>query len=162
MAKKEEWENEKTYQLAACHFLPDPSNTMLDTMSHGVLEVAIRKGGWWWQMRKHERWHDSEVAVKKTLMKCSWALTMKGKAIWKWSIILESAVEIQNQSVQKNPKQPKYRHRWCSDSNILAQGHGHDNLNCRPAWASLTMQILISRWLLYCLVGFLLSCLIIV
>jgi hypothetical protein len=54
-----------TSGVAVHHFLPDPPNVM----SCGVPEVAMRKGGQW-QMRKCERPCDSEVAMKKTLMKC--------------------------------------------------------------------------------------------
>jgi len=72
-AKKNEKMSKHT-SLAAYHFLPNPPNAMLDTMldamSCGVLEVAMRQGGWWQQTRKHKRQCDSEVAVKKMLMKC--------------------------------------------------------------------------------------------
>src|SRR5216683_8456571 len=75
--KRERWQakkNEKMSKhtsLAAYHFLPDLPNATLDTMSHGVPEVAMRQGGRQQQTRKYERWCNSEVAVKKTLMKCS-------------------------------------------------------------------------------------------
>jgi hypothetical protein len=57
--KKKERENKKTYQYSSI-----PPNAT----SYRVLEVAIRKGGWRW-MEKCERWRDSEVSVKKTLLK---------------------------------------------------------------------------------------------
>jgi hypothetical protein len=58
--KKKERENEKTYQYSSI-----PPNVT----SCGVPEVTVRKGGWQW-MKKHERRHNSEAAVKKTLLKC--------------------------------------------------------------------------------------------
>ncbi len=137
----------KHTSLAAYHFLPDPPNTMLNTTSCGVLEVTVRQGGWWWWMRKYERWCDSEVTMKKTLMKHSWALTTKGKAIWKRSTILGSTAEIQNQCVQKKPKQPQRGHRWCSGGDISARGCGCDNPDHKPAWASPPMQIL-TYWII--------------
>jgi hypothetical protein len=57
--KKKERENRKTYQ---CSSIP-PNAT-----SRGVPEVAVRKGGRRWT-EKRERRRDSEVAVKKTLLK---------------------------------------------------------------------------------------------
>jgi hypothetical protein len=60
---------------AIYHFLPGPPNVM----SCGVPEISIRKGGQW-QTRKYERQHNSEVAVKKTLMKWLKALTTKGNS----------------------------------------------------------------------------------
>ncbi len=65
----------------------------------------------------------------------------KGKAIWKWSTILGSAAEIQNQCMRKKPEQPEHGHGWCSGGNILAQGYGRDNPDHRPTQASLPMQI---------------------
>ncbi len=55
-----------TSSVAVHHFLPDLSNVT----SRRVPEVAVRKGGQW-QMRKYERQHGSEVAMKKMLMKHS-------------------------------------------------------------------------------------------
>jgi len=60
----------KHTSLAAYHFLPDPPNTTLDAMSHGVPEVTVRQGGQQQWMRKHERWCNSEVTIKKMLIKC--------------------------------------------------------------------------------------------
>jgi hypothetical protein len=65
VSKKKERENEKhTSGVQVHHFLPDPPNAT----SYGVPEVTVGQGGWR-QTRKCERWHDSEVAVKKTVMK---------------------------------------------------------------------------------------------
>jgi hypothetical protein len=66
--KKKNEKMRKHTSLAACHFLADPPNVTLDATSYGVPEVAVRKGGRW-RMRKRKRPRDSEVAVKKTLMK---------------------------------------------------------------------------------------------
>ncbi len=52
--------------IVVYHFLPNIPNVT----SCGVPEVAVRKGGWQ-QTRECERWHNSKVAVKKTLMTCS-------------------------------------------------------------------------------------------
>jgi len=47
--KKKNEKMRKHISLAAYHFLPNPTNMTLDALSCGVLEVAIRKGGWqWW------------------------------------------------------------------------------------------------------------------
>jgi len=67
--KKKNKKMRKHTSLVAYHFLPDPPNVMLDMLSRRVPEVAMRKGGWQWQMRKCERWCNSEVTMKKTLMK---------------------------------------------------------------------------------------------
>jgi hypothetical protein len=65
LAKKNKTEMRKHISgVAVHHFLPDPPNKT----SRRVPEVTMRKGSQW-QMRKHERLHDSEVAIKKTLMK---------------------------------------------------------------------------------------------
>src|SRR5712671_2197772 len=58
---------------AVYHFLPEPPNAT----SCMVPEIAVRKGGWWW-MRKCERQRDSEVAMKKMLMKWLKVLMAKG------------------------------------------------------------------------------------
>ena len=71
--KRGRWQKRKNEKirkhtsLAACHFLPDSPNTT----SHRVLEVTMRKGSQQWQTRKHERWCESKVAMKKMLIKCS-------------------------------------------------------------------------------------------
>jgi hypothetical protein len=67
--KKKNEKMRKHTSLAAYHFLPDPLNMTLDMMSCRVPEVAIRKGGWWRWTRKCVRWHDSEVTMKKMMMK---------------------------------------------------------------------------------------------
>jgi hypothetical protein len=48
-------------------------------MSHRVLEVAIRKGGWQW-MEKRERWHDSEVTMKKHCSNMAKGIDNKGQS----------------------------------------------------------------------------------
>jgi hypothetical protein len=63
--KKKERKNEKhTSGVAVYHFLPNPPKAT----SRGAPEVAVRKGGRQ-RTRKRERRRDSEVAVKKTLIK---------------------------------------------------------------------------------------------
>jgi hypothetical protein len=64
--EKKERKNEKhTSGVAVYHFLPNPPKVT----SCGAPEVAVRKDSRQWT-RKHERWHDSEVAMKKMLIKC--------------------------------------------------------------------------------------------
>jgi hypothetical protein len=62
--KKKEKMRKHTSGVAVHHFLPDSPNAM----SRRVPEVAERKGGQRWT-RKHEKRRDSEVAMKKMLMK---------------------------------------------------------------------------------------------
>ena len=63
--KKRKEKNEKhTSRVAVYHFLPNPPKAT----SRGAPEVAVRKGGQR-RTRKHERQRDSEVAVKKMLIK---------------------------------------------------------------------------------------------
>ena len=63
--EKKERKNEKhTSGVAVYNFLPNPPKAT----SRGAPDVTVRKGGWR-RTRKRERQRDSEVAVKKTLIK---------------------------------------------------------------------------------------------
>ncbi len=109
-------------------------------MSHEVLEVTVRKGGWWWT-KKRERWRDSEVAVKKILFKCGWRCWQR-RAIWKQSTILGSQYRDSKLPVHvKNPHSPRHRHGWCSGGDILAWGCGRDHPDCKPVRAGPPVQI---------------------
>ena len=80
LAKKIQRMRKHTSGVTAHHFLPDPPNmTPPNVTSRGVPKVAVRKGGQR-RTRKHERWCDSEVAMKKMPMNTAESVDDEGQS----------------------------------------------------------------------------------